>query len=331
MVSDTDARDRRRVTRDRAQMILLGAITLAAVIVGLTVVVNSHFVTQNGAVSEVSPQIDEAQEFEYESRKGSRSLVLRLNHRHRNLTGEDLGEVIESNVSVYSGLIAESYASSRGEYVDVTYNNDSSHFGSRVVQEADGNVTSDAGQGEWHVGRPSGEMRNVGWFTMNVDVDETNEQTTWINVTNATGHWVNVSINKTTAGTGVNLGVTSNVSHAGNASTLCDPSRERVLLDVFEGSTFTGDCEFNGTRSIQPPYRVDVSGGKHLVAKYELVFNDTIDSTYYRPCTATGPVPSSDQPCRAPAVWTANVTTEFGGSQLSYANEYNITVYREAR
>ncbi|MFC7197064.1 hypothetical protein ACFQL4_24485 [Halosimplex aquaticum] len=139
MVSDT--------ARNRAQMILLGAITLAAIVVGLTVVVNSHFVTQNGAVSEVAPQIDEAQEFEYESRKGSRSLVLRLNHRHRNLTAADLGALIDRNMTVYSGLMAESYASSRGEYVNVTYNNASSQFGMRVVQAADGNVTSDAGQG----------------------------------------------------------------------------------------------------------------------------------------------------------------------------------------
>ncbi|MFC7197065.1 hypothetical protein ACFQL4_24490 [Halosimplex aquaticum] len=166
---------------------------------------------------------------------------------------------------------------------------------------------------------------------MNVNVEETSERPTWINVTNATGHSVNVSINRTTAGTGINLGVSSNVSHAGNASTLCDPSRDRVLLDVFEGSTFTGDCAFNGTRSIAPPYRVDVSGGKQLVAKYELVYNETLVSTYYRPCTATGPPQPMDQPCRTPAVWNANVTTEFGGSQLDYTNEYNITVYREAR
>ncbi|WP_436925211.1 hypothetical protein [Halosimplex amylolyticum] len=321
MVSDTDA-------RSRAQMILLGALTLAAIIIGLTVVVNSHFVTQNGAVSEVSPQIDEAQEFEYESRKGSRSLVLRLNHRHRNLTGEQLGIVIDRNMSVYSGLMAESYASSRGEYVNVTYNNESSHFGSRVVQTADGNVTSDGGQGEWTIGE-GGEYRNLGWFTMNVDVERTSTQPTWINVTNATGHSVNVSINRTTAGTGVNLGVASNVSHAGNASVLCDPSRDRVLLDLFQGSAFTDDCDFNGTRSIEPPYRIDVSGGKGVVAKYELVYNETLTSTYYQPCSQSGPAP--DQPCRSPAVWTANVTTEFGGSQLSYANEYNITVYREAR
>ncbi|WP_459193391.1 hypothetical protein [Halosimplex sp. J119] len=329
MVTDADTPDRPLVDRDRAQMILLGALTLAAVIVALTVVVNSHFVTENSAVSEVSPQIDEAQEFEYESRKGARSLVLRLNHRHRNLTGAELGTIIERNMTVYSSLMAESYAGSRGQHVAISYDNESSHFGSRVVQAADGNVTSDGGSEEWTIGE-DGEYRNMGWFTMNVNVDETSDRPTWINVTNATGASVNVSINRTTVGTGVNLGVSSNVSHAGNSSTLCDPSRDRVLLDVFEGSSFNGECDFNGTRSIAPPYQVDVSGGKQLVAKYELVYNDTNPShSYYGPCEQAGPLP--DQPCRSPAVWTANVTTEFGGSQLDYANEYNITVYREAR
>lgn len=308
-------------------MILLGALTLAAVIIALTVVVNSYFVTQNGAVSEVSPQIDGAQEFEYESRQGSRSLVLRLNHRHRNLTATELGTVIERNVSVYSALMAESYATSRGEYVNVTYNNGSSRFGSRVVQAADGNVTSDTDRGAWTVGG-SAEPRDLGWFTMNANVEETSDAPTWINVTNGTGHSVNISINRTTAGTGINVGITSNVSHAGNASALCDPSRDRVLLDFVGGSSYTDDCNFNGTQAIEPPYVVEVSGGKNTVAKYGLVYNASVTSPYYHECSPTA---ATDQPCRTPAVWTANVTTAFEGSQLGYENEYNVSVYGGSR
>lgn len=308
-------------------MILLGALTLAAIIIALTVIINSYFVTQNGAVSEVAPQIDGAQEFEYESRKGSRSLVLRLNHRNRNLSASELGTVIERNVSVYSGLMAESYASARGEYVNLTYNNGSSRFGSRIVQAADGNVTSDAGQGAWTVGRSS-EPRDIGWFTMNANVEKTSETPTWINVSNKTGHSVNISINRTTTGTGINVGITSNVSHAGNASVVCDPSRDRVLLDFVEGSSYTDDCNFNGTQAIQAPYTVDISGGKEIVAKYELVYNASVSSPYYHECS---PSAATDEPCRTPAVWMANVTTAFHGSQLGYEKGYNVSVYGGAR
>jgi len=314
-------------TRQRAQMILIGAVTFAAIIIGLTVIINSYFVTQSGVVSDVSPQIDEANEFEYESRKGVRSLVVRLNHRHRNLSATDLATVISRNVTVYRELIGESYAGSRGEYVTISYVNDSSRFGSRVVQSADGNVTSDADQGEWVIGNPS-ETSNLGWFTMNVNLQETSDAPTWINVTNASSHWVNVSMRRTTAGSGENLRVTSNVSSAGNSSTLCDPSRDRVLLDLVDGSTFTSDCRFNATTAIAPPYRVSVSGGKNAVAKYEVVYNETVESTYYEECSSSI---SRTQPCRTPAVWVANVTTQFSGSELTYANEYNITVYEEAR
>ncbi|QLH76343.1 hypothetical protein HZS55_03060 [Halosimplex rubrum] len=317
------------VTRRRAQMILIGAVTFAAVIIGLTVIINSYFVTQSGVVSDVSPQIDEANEFEYESRKGVRSLVVRLNHRHRNLSATDLATVISRNTTVYRDLMAESYASSRGEYVTVSYVNDSSQFGSRVVQSADANVTSNppANQSEWVIGRPA-ETSNLGWFTMNVNVQETSETPMWINVTNASSHWVNVSMHRTTAGSGENLRVTSNVSSAGNTSTLCDPSRDRVLLDLVDGSAFTSDCRFNATTAIAPPYRVSVSGGENAVAKYELVYNETADSAHYEVCDSSV---ARTQPCRTPAVWVANVTTQFSGSELTYANEYNITVYEEAR
>lgn len=315
-------------SRRRAQMILVGAVTLAAVIIGLTVVVNSNFVNQTNPVSEVSSQIDEAREFEHESRKGSRSLVVRLNHRHRNLSGSELGAIVDRNLTVYSQLMSESYVSLRGEYVNLTYNNESSAFGSRVVQASDGKVTAavDApGNGTWTIGESS-EARNLGWFTMNVNVEETSEVPMWINVSNTTGHWVNTSVNRTA---GNDLRIASNVSHGGNATAVCDPSRDRVLLDFLDGSAFTGECQFNGTSSIAPPYTVDVSGGRNVVAKYELVYNESVSSTAYQPCTGNDVAP--DHPCRTQVVWTANVTTAFAGSELTYTNDYNVSVYREAR
>lgn len=315
----------------RAQLILIGAIALAVVIIGLTVVVNSVYVTQVDSISEASPQIDEAREFEYESNKGTRSLVMRLNHRNRTLTADELAAVVSDNVTAYSHLMAESYASSRGSYASLTYNNGGSAFGSRVVQAEDNIFTSKtANQSKWYVGQ-SGVYRKMGWFSLNVDVQNSSEAPTYLNVSSRS-EWVNYSINRTTD-SGTKLRIHSNVSNAGNTTALCDPSRDRVLLDVVQGDAFTDDCTFNGTAEIDPPYTVRYVHGDNLVGKYELVYNESVSSTSRYPVCNSGPgdsIEPADEPCSAPAVWIANVSTRFAGSELDYANSFNVSVYAEA-
>jgi hypothetical protein len=318
--------------RERAQLILIGAITLAVIVVSLTVLVNSLFVTETSGTRDVTAGIDDAGEFERNSREATMSLVLRTNHRHRNATATELADIIERNVTAYGQLVAESRVASSGSYVALTYHNDSSLFGSRVVQAADGAITSyptsapdpAAGQrSDWVVG-DTATQRDIGWFTMNLDVDSTSESPLRITATNATGEWVSFDINQTTAGSGVNLAVRSNVSHAGNTTAVCDPSRDRVLLDLVSGSAFSSDCEFNGTAAVEPPYTVEVENGDNAVGKYELVYNDSTGSSAYGEC---GPGLPTDQPCASPAVWQVNVTATFAADSVEYRTEYNASVY----
>jgi len=313
--------------RGRGQMILIGALALAVLIIGLSVVANSGYVTDVDTTSQVSPQIDEAQEFEYESNKGVRSLILRLNHRHRTVADDKLGSLVGRNVTVYSQLLAESYTSSHGHYVDVTYNNGSSGYGSRVVQAADSHVTDEANDSDWYVGRDS-EYRELGWFSMNVDLERTGPEPTSITVSNASGNQVTFTINRTDTGNGTKLRVASTVSHAGDTTALCDPSRNRVLLDFVDGETFTGDCTFNGTNAVGGPVDIEITGGENVIGKYELVYNESVGSSPYSDCDSS-PTPDATEPCAAPVVWEANVTTQFAGSQLNYTNTFNVSVYEE--
>jgi hypothetical protein len=310
-------------TRGRAQLILLGAVTLAVLIVGVTVVVNSLTVTRTAGPSQASPQIDEAREFSFESRKGVRSLVVRLNHRHRNQTAPELATLVADNVSAYGRLLAESYASSHAEYVSLTYDNDSSAFGRRVVQVADDNVTDASGARDWQVGDP-GEYRQIGRFTLNLNVDNTSTTAGRIVVSNGSER-VTYHVSRTTNGS---LNVTSDLSYAGNVTGVCDPSRQRVLVDLREGSSFSGDCSFNGTTVFDGPYTVRVENGANLVGKYELVYNESMGvppGTYDR-CENAASVPGTD-PCTAPAVWVASVSVSFDSSETRFTNGYNVSIY----
>ena len=297
-------------TRRRAQMILLGALALAVIIVAVTVVVNSLATTRTAGPTQSSPQIDEAREFAFESRKGSRSLVLRLNHRHRDVTAAQLGAIVTDNVTAYGGLLAESYASSHAEYVNLTYHNDSSAFGYRVVQAADDDLST-GGPGRGPVMLvPPGAKRQIGWFSLNVNVSSTSRDPSSIVVKNDTGHSVEYRINRTSNGT---LNVTSDVSYAGETTATCDPTRNRVLLDFVSGTSFSADCTFNGTEALDGPYSVEIDGEK-LIGKYELAYNDSVASSPGPECD-----PSVDRtdPCTAPVVWTANVSAQFDSSEIN--------------
>ena len=304
-------------TRNRAQMILLGAIALAVIIVGVSVVVNSLTTTRTAAPSQASPQIDEAREFGFESRKGTRSLVLRLNHRYRNVTESELGGNVEANMTTYSRLLAESYASSHAEYVNITYHNDSSAFGDRLVQAGNDNLTVNT-----LIPDGSGERRQLGWFVLNMDVENTSREQGRIVVDNGT-HSVKYWINQTSNS---ELNVTSEVRDGGTitgkTTAICDPSRERVLLDFIDGTSFTADCQFDGVQTIEGPYSVEVESTE-LVGKYELVYNESVSTS---PSECTDSV-ARTEPCTSPAVWVANVTASLDSSELSFSNDYNVSIY----
>jgi len=305
-------------TRNRAQMILLGAIALAVLIVGVSIVVNSLTTTRTAAPSQASPQIDEAREFGFESRKGTRSLVLRLNHRYRNVSAGDLGTQITENVTRYSQLLAESYASSHAEYVSITYHDGDSAYGERLVQAGNDNLTQNENRRDLVP-----DERLLGWFVLNVDVENTSREQAEIIVENGT-HSVEYRLNETSND---KLNVTSVVSDGatvtGRATGICDPSRTRVLLDLVDGTSFSADCQFNGTKAIEGPSTVAIENGDELVGKYDLVYNESVSTPYGLCSTSVDRI----EPCTSPVVWVANVSATFDSSELNFSNDYNVSIY----
>lgn len=315
--------------RDAAQLILVGAIAIAVIVVGLTVVLNSLLFTEAVSTASATDQLDESGEFDYESRKGTRSLLLRLNHLDRNVTAADLGDRAELNVVRYSRLLTESYATSQSATVNVTYDNGSSAFGDRVVQSGDGSLTfAPASPAKNWEPVPPGDHRRIGWFTLNVNVTATSTVPAYVTVTNATGHSINYTINRSTGPAGVN--VTADPSYAPPSTANCASSRGRVLLDLLGGDAFGAGCSYDGAETLGGPYTVSIDNGTNLVGRYELAVNESVSPLAgdYDDC-ARPPAPHApaDQPCTAPIVWTANLTTQYQGTRVAFTNEYNVSVY----
>jgi hypothetical protein len=310
------------VTRERAQLILVGSLAIALVIIGLTVLVNTILFTESVGSGSLDNRIQEAQEFDSEAIDGVRSLVFRISHADRNLTETELRANVARNVTSFSRAIGESYASTRPVAVTVDYSN-ASEIGTRIVQDHDAPITDNSANPTWS---PFGPEKTVGWLSLNVDVGETDTDPFFANATNATsGRWVNVSVSRLPNG---NVSVVSNVSDAPNTVRECAPARGRVLLDVYEGRSLTsatGTCSFTGTSALDPPYDLAFEHGDNLVGKYSLVTRESVPGLP----SCDGLDPADAEPCVAPTLWTANISTAFEGEGISYSNNYNVSIYGE--
>jgi hypothetical protein len=310
------------VARSRAQLILAGSVLLAFVIIGLAVVVNTVLFAENVPAGGEIGDIDDAREYEVAARENVRSVVLRINHRNRNVSASGLAGAVEGNVSLYAALLSESYATTRPVSINITYHNGSSDFGTRIVQSDNDVVTDDDGDANWSP-VPASQRRKVGWFLVNVDTEATATDRSFLVVSDG-AETLNLSLNRSASNDG-NLTVTANATYATNRTTTCQASDGRVLLDLLNGSSPTSDCSFPGLEEMGSTYGVRIEDGDNLNASYELVVDENVSSGgAFGNCTSATP---RTTPCAAPAVWTANVTTTYASGGVELTTRRNVSIY----
>jgi hypothetical protein len=306
---------------DRAQLLLLGSVTIALVVVGLTVLVNTVLFTESIGSSSLDNRIDETSEYDSEVITGVRSLTFRIGHNSWGITESQLRGWIAENVTRYSHAMGMSYAVSRPVAVSVEYSN-ASELGNRTVQNGDSNITSSGGNERWEMV----DDKTVGWFTLNVDLRDTDRAPTHFNATNATGgDWVNISVNRTGAGT---ITVESVQDGGGSVTTTCSSVDGRVLLDLYAGTALTNTssaCSFIGTGTVDGPHRVSVTNGDAVVGKYSLVTREAVSG--YPSCADASA--GQQEPCVSPVLWSVNVSMAFEGESINYANTYSVDIYGE--
>lgn len=310
------------VRSQRAQLILVGSIAIAIVLIGLTIVLNSAVFTENVAGGSSPTVTDEVTQFDREALRNVRSLVVRINHESV-YPGTGAGETaidtdVRQNVTDYSRLLAQTYADTGSVYVNVSYEGTES-IGNRIVQAKDGDFSSNPGGQSW---TPVDDPFLLGRFVVNVDVTNTTAgEPFFMNLTDASGSTLNVSMEKTTEG---ELELNSSIDGGDVSEATCTPKNGRVLLDVVHGTSYTGDCSFNSTGHLEEPYtRLRFENGENVRGKYDLVMNRS------DPASLSG-VPncaSVNDPCRSVAVWAVNVTTRYDQGAFSFERNHSVTVY----
>lgn len=311
--------------RDRAQLILIGAIAVALLVIGIAVVLNAVLYTENVRPNETTTQLDEATEIDREARHAARSLILRVNHQGKQRTPDELGVETRENVTRLGQLLGESYVNSRPLQVNVNYQNDSSDFGTRFVMEGDYSFDIPAigasDQTTWDAIDAGSNPTQVGWALLNVNTTETADEKFHVNFTSDSDH-LDFTFNKTGRQT---FNVTTETSGGTTGPVSCEAQGDRALLDLVHGQSYThDDCVFNGTAELGPIETVTFDEADNAWGKYSFVTNDSAAYTNDDGCDSN---PTTQSPCQTPAVWTANVSTSMFGDSFTYDNRYNVSIY----
>lgn len=311
--------------RERGQLILVGALTIALSIVAITVFLNTTLFTESVAPSTASDQLDDARQFDRQARGGTTELLHRINLGERNRTLDELEENATQGVHNYSQILAASHAQSGAASVDVSLDPNASEYGNRTVQLADGNFTDPIGVENWEP-LPVAN-RTIGWFVVDMNVEESTTATTELTVSNGS-ETLELSVRKNLSGVGTNVTVVSDPSFGSTEQVTCDPSFGRVLLDLYRGEVVGTTCasgsSFTGIEALSPPHALEVTTGSSFTGEYEYVLNQSVPSTQI--CDSGVP---ATEPCSAPALWQANLSTAYLGTAATYRNSYNVSIYAE--
>ncbi len=305
------------VVRERAQLILIGSIAIAVVLIGLTIILNSVIFTENVSQSDAIEVSGDVDEFLTETRRTTQDLALRVNHAEEYTSLSRLNSNLNQNFTNYSRVLGEAQADTGSLYVNISYEGEQT-VGRRVVQSADDNFTKN-GSDDWAL--DSGGSKYVGWFAMNVDVDNVSESDHYkLRITNTSGTTLAITLRRSVSG---DLLVNSTIDggHVSNAT--CLTSNSRVFLDIIGGTALTSDCSFNSTSHLEQPYSdIEFVNGSKAYGKYSVVVNDESGLN-------VADCPDSTEPCKAPAIWEGTVSAIYETGTISYESIQDVNIYRE--
>jgi hypothetical protein len=316
---------------DRAQLMLVGAVTIAVLLVGLVIVFNSALFTETVDQESAVQTGNDAVLFMSQTERDLRSLALRVNHGRTYKNDTLVNASMARNVSRFDRILSESYAGASAIYVNVTYRPADSENGRRLVQSSDAKFTN-PGAGPANSWSPvtKSPRSDVGWmlFNLNTSMVAITEDFT-VRVDNDTDFYEASFRRNATGFVVVQVNVSAN--HAANGTIKCRPASGRLLVDVMYGKVYPSSCvpestggEFNGTDAhLEPPYNVTFDDANRAGGRYDIVVRDegSVNGGF-------DDCPDPDA-CQSAAVWALNSTMEFRGTQVGFRKNVTVEVYND--
>ena len=299
--------------RDRAQVMLVAAFSLAVAFVALSVVINGAIFTQNLATRGDTAGGGDALQQRQQAEQMVGDL---LEHANANYSGTtDTAREFRSAISDLSN--ASSYQQSvSGRAVDYEYVGASN--GTRLYQDSPGDFTNASAGNNWTVAEnvdntrrfdinvtDTGELEDPGDKPLTVDLTDTSSGDTWRLSLAENGGTLNLT--------------TTYADGSGGVSSTCttpDPSSNEVTINVTAGLFAGQSCEALA-------FGRNVSGGANELGTYDIRFNNTanVNGTYQLTVdtTSVGNAPNDES-----AVYSTTVEYTYRTANLIYETDIRV-------
>jgi hypothetical protein len=317
--------DRLDRANSTAQIVLVGAVAMAFIIVGLVLVANTVLYTESVGAEGSLGSADETGEFQRVARDSTASTVYRVNERSNFSTRSALDTAVRDNVTALSNLLATEYGQEYGVFVDVEADLANSEYGARVEQDTF-TFFNNSGSDIW---TPVATPTSVAEFDATFDVSEMKNQSLltdqfYMRIEGDSGDERYLSFYNRSG----DLAISSDASSPtlGSISPDCTVSTgDRVLVDVSNGSVPGTDCTFDGLDALEAPYTIEFNNSDEAVGTYSFVAADESLATDSKYANFSG-----GQPYSSFVYWNVAVDITYEGSEVAYELERTVSIYNPA-
>lgn len=308
---------------DRGQLLLVGALTLAVMLVALAVLLNAAIYTGNVATRDAGPGAGEAIEYEDEATSMARDALDAKDHEE----WTDYA-TLEANFSdTVDGWSQAAGAHAAVALADANLSTSNTARGTYIVQSSDRNFTDAAGNSTWTVANDT----QVRAFRMNVSQSSLAP----FEDTPITNDSFRVTFNDSVDEWGVYLhqGPTDNVSvtvqepDESDSTCTVDPGADdRAVVDLTAGTVAGEPCpgmhflgNLSGEYTVEYVAALNESDNKQVFGTYSLVVNRSIDDLDTGADTA-----GSVEPTATRALYSADLEVTYRSSGVYYRSTFRV-------
>lgn len=310
------------VSDDRGQLILVGAVAIALVLLGLVLVVNTAVFTQ---VVGSEGTVETTRSGGVAAGELADALATTVAEENRQAGPSDNGGSVDNEIedeidgteSALGAALRDRSLESRGSFVSLEYDGNED-VGTRIAQEDVGSFADASGDPRWSPVALENRS-DIGAFAMVIDTDESDFTSPFdVEVTGASGGSTELTLDEAASGD-IELDVTGSTT----ASCSIEPTNDTVRIDVAAGRVYEdSSCQFDAFRDVEPGYVVEFRGGDAVQGTYELTISDDVSPLFNTvdPRFST----ASDDPTLTTAVWSFAYRYEYDTDDATVESDRRV-------
>jgi len=267
---------------ERAQLMLIGAVSLALVILGLVVAYNAAISTENVGNRGSVAAAEDADSYALAAERDTELLFESLLGNGKYVKQSTLNRSIEA----YSAQLANSTVGRSSAYIDLELNETSSATVTKVAQSNNTTFDDKNGSDDWTVS----ESGNITQLEIILTATPSNDKTLLRLENESTGDSWRINIFRDPSNSTIVAETYSNGALQRNCPVPTSEDMEITLTTITGSAPSSPNCSISVGSGVDTPYAIAVNNSNQFEGTYEMFINGSVDdSVTYDNATAGSP------------------------------------------